>query len=381
MSHPAHPLATDSGGRITGGDSDGDHEHADGLPVRRPGERPRVGREPATPGPATRSPRSLLRGDRRLPVRWSPPSAVVAGGPRRSCPSPRTSFVARCGGSSSSAAATATLFVVAALLRRLLPLAALLRLSLAFPDQAPSRFRIARRTATLQQAAGAGGRRPRRRRRRPSTPTDATTSIRRCLELVASLAHHDRITRGHCERVRAYCNLIGEELALDREDLAAPAVGRPPPRCREGRRAEQRAEQARSPHAVRVGADQAAPGDRRPADPLARAVARRLGARRRGAPRAMGRRRVPQGAPRHGDQPGGADHRRGRCVRRDDRRPVVQGSAPARRRPAPSSCAAPAPSSTTGSYGPSWRCPSASCDGSWGHRRPSRRSRSSGRCC
>ena len=116
------------------------------------------------------------------------------------------------------ATATATVFLVAALLRRVLPLAALLRLSLAFPDHAPSRLRIARRTATLQQAQA-----------RVAAAlvvddttldtADTTTAIRRCLELVASLAHHDRITRGHCERVRAYCNLIGEELGLGRDDL------------------------------------------------------------------------------------------------------------------------------------------------------------------
>jgi HD domain len=115
-----------------------------------------------------------------------------------------------------SAAATATLFGVAVLLRRVLPLAALLRLSLAFPDQAPSRFRIARRTATLHQSQA---------RVASALVADddlddanPAMAIRRCLELVASLAHHDRITRGHCERVRAYCDLIGEQMGLSPED-------------------------------------------------------------------------------------------------------------------------------------------------------------------
>lgn len=117
-----------------------------------------------------------------------------------------------------SALATSTLFVVAVGLRRVLPLAALLRLSLAFPDQAPSRFRIARRTATVHQAQA--------RVAAALVVDDGTvdaadpaTAIRRCLELVGSLAHHDRITRGHCERVRAYCSLIGEQLGLGRDDL------------------------------------------------------------------------------------------------------------------------------------------------------------------
>ena len=39
------------------------------------------------------------------------------------------------------------------------------------------------------------------------------------LELVAALNIHDHLTRGHCERVRAYSVMIGEELGLSKEEL------------------------------------------------------------------------------------------------------------------------------------------------------------------
>jgi putative nucleotidyltransferase with HDIG domain len=89
--------------------------------------------------------------------------------------------------------------------RRLTPLSTLLAVSLAFPDRAPSRLGVALR-------AGA----PRRlllfdadHRHRPET--DAA----RVLALAAGLTAHDRATRGHSERVRAYSELIADELGLD----------------------------------------------------------------------------------------------------------------------------------------------------------------------
>ena len=144
-------------------------------------------------------------------------AVLVALGARELVPVPAAIVPRLAWGVVVSVAATSALFVVAGWLRRVLPLAALLRLSLAFPDQAPSRFRIARRTVTLQQSkarvaaalAEDDG---------TVAPGDPATAIRRCLELVGALAYHDRITRGHCERVRAYCNLIGEQLDLDPDD-------------------------------------------------------------------------------------------------------------------------------------------------------------------
>ena len=44
-------------------------------------------------------------------------------------------------------------------------------------------------------------------------------SAERLLTLVAALSEHDKLTRGHSERVRAYAVMIGEEMRLDPEEL------------------------------------------------------------------------------------------------------------------------------------------------------------------
>ena len=49
------------------------------------------------------------------------------------------------------------------------------------------------------------------------TPQEAAEKL---LELVAALSVHDRLTRGHCERVRAYTDVITKELKLDPDDAA-----------------------------------------------------------------------------------------------------------------------------------------------------------------
>ena len=93
--------------------------------------------------------------------------------------------------------------------RRLLPLAALLELSLLFPDRAPSRFRVALRagsTRDLRQAvSGVRGQRP----------AEAAEQV---VTLLGALARHDRGTRRHSERVRAYTDLVAEQLRLPRAD-------------------------------------------------------------------------------------------------------------------------------------------------------------------
>jgi HD domain/Bacterial Ig domain len=113
-----------------------------------------------------------------------------------------------------SVAATVVLVAIDRVTRRLLPLAALLKLSLVFPDEAPSRFKIAFRSGSVERlqerladAADAA---------RTVTPTEAATVL---LELVAMLNIHDKLTRGHCDRVRAYAVLIGKELGLSPEEL------------------------------------------------------------------------------------------------------------------------------------------------------------------
>ena len=98
--------------------------------------------------------------------------------------------------------------------RRLLPLATLFKLSLAFPDEVPSRFRIALRigtTAQLQRRIEAA-----QRGEIGESPGEAAE---RLLELVGLLSHHDRLTRGHSERVRAYTHLVGVEMGFTGVEL------------------------------------------------------------------------------------------------------------------------------------------------------------------
>ncbi|HEX5936541.1 MAG TPA: HD-GYP domain-containing protein [Actinomycetota bacterium] len=97
--------------------------------------------------------------------------------------------------------------------KRLLPLAVLFRLSLVFPDRAPSRFAMAR---------GAGNVRVLERRIRDAReggldrqPARAAEQI---LAMVAALSAHDRKTRGHSERVRAFTDLVAGQLNLSDED-------------------------------------------------------------------------------------------------------------------------------------------------------------------
>jgi hypothetical protein len=99
--------------------------------------------------------------------------------------------------------------------RRLLPLAALLNLSLLFPDRAPKRFAIARKVGKpkdlqrqLQEARDKGVR------------GGDTAYMQQVLELVAALSVHDRQTRGHSERVRVFADLIADEMHLSDADRA-----------------------------------------------------------------------------------------------------------------------------------------------------------------
>lgn len=97
--------------------------------------------------------------------------------------------------------------------RRLLPLAVLLRLSLLFPDSAPSRFALARRVGNvriLQQRI-----RDARERGVEDDPARAAEAI---LSLVTALSAHDRKTRGHSERVRAFTDMLAESMQLAPED-------------------------------------------------------------------------------------------------------------------------------------------------------------------
>ena len=113
-----------------------------------------------------------------------------------------------------SLAATVVVSLVYALSRRLLPLGALLELSLVFPDAAPSRYQLALRSGTVETLEE----RLELMRQAKEAPT-AQEAAEILLRLVAALSIHDRITRGHAERVRAYSYMLGKQLGLGDDDL------------------------------------------------------------------------------------------------------------------------------------------------------------------
>jgi putative nucleotidyltransferase with HDIG domain len=97
--------------------------------------------------------------------------------------------------------------------RRLLPLAVLLQLSLAFPDHAPSRFTMARTAGNVRRLEERIS-----QAKQTGVEDDPAKAARQILGLVAALSAHDRKTRGHSERVRAYTDMLAGELDLDDED-------------------------------------------------------------------------------------------------------------------------------------------------------------------
>ncbi|MGA8426810.1 MAG: HD domain-containing phosphohydrolase [Candidatus Dormiibacterota bacterium] len=107
-----------------------------------------------------------------------------------------------------SLAGFAALFLTERATRRLLPLAALLRLSLLFPDHAPARFALARRAARPKQVLA------HLERLGEDADTADIKVAQRVLELTAALSVHDRATRGHSERVQVLTNMLAVELRL-----------------------------------------------------------------------------------------------------------------------------------------------------------------------
>ncbi|MGI9607499.1 MAG: Ig-like domain-containing protein, partial [Acidimicrobiales bacterium] len=108
--------------------------------------------------------------------------------------------------------ATAALLVLDKLFRKFTPVVALFKLSLVFPDSAPSRFKSALRAGTVRQLQ----RRVESGELSDATPQEAAEQL---IGLASTLNAHDRLTRGHTERVRAYSVMIGEEMGLDDKEL------------------------------------------------------------------------------------------------------------------------------------------------------------------
>jgi HD-GYP domain-containing protein (c-di-GMP phosphodiesterase class II) len=97
--------------------------------------------------------------------------------------------------------------------KRLMPLAVLMKLSLVFPDKAPNRFGVSLKSGSahsleelLERAERAG---------RHDDLTEAAETI---LALGAALNAHDPRTRGHGDRVRAYADMLGEEMGYTDEE-------------------------------------------------------------------------------------------------------------------------------------------------------------------
>ncbi|NNF53713.1 MAG: HD domain-containing protein, partial [Acidimicrobiales bacterium] len=93
------------------------------------------------------------------------------------------------------------------------PITVLLGMTMLFPDRAPNRVRLAmrcsstdelRRTLIEVNESGLGG--------------SANEAAETLMVLVAALSRHDRMTRGHSERVRAYADVIAGEMGLCSED-------------------------------------------------------------------------------------------------------------------------------------------------------------------
>ena len=94
--------------------------------------------------------------------------------------------------------------VAGRLVRRLFPLVGLLRLALLVPGDVDSRVGAALRAGGVRQLE-----------RGVLDLRDGPALI---VALAGALQRHDRFTRGHCERVRAYTDLLARELGLSRSD-------------------------------------------------------------------------------------------------------------------------------------------------------------------
>ena len=146
------------------------------------------------------------------------PAAIgigVGAGMSRLLPRPSGPAVALVSFVAVAVVTVVTIIVVERAARRLLPLAALLSLSLLFPDRAPKRFAIARRVGRprdLQLQLQA--------LRDKGIEGDEVAYMQRVLELVAALSVHDRQTRGHSERVRVFADMIADEMKLPNADRA-----------------------------------------------------------------------------------------------------------------------------------------------------------------
>ncbi len=106
--------------------------------------------------------------------------------------------------------------------RHAMPLAVLLKMTMVFPDRAPKRMAVARKAGNTRDLA--------RRVEEAKThgiEDEPVLAAEKILALAGALNAHDRLTRGHGERVRAFTDLIADELdlpAVDRDRLRWSAL-------------------------------------------------------------------------------------------------------------------------------------------------------------
>ncbi len=110
------------------------------------------------------------------------------------------------------AVATGVFFVVERIARRAIPLTVLLKMGLVFPGRAPKRLAMARRAGSVRDLT-----RRLEEARTKGVTDEPSLAAEKIVALAVSLGAHDRVTRGHAERVRAYTDLIADEMHLSRE--------------------------------------------------------------------------------------------------------------------------------------------------------------------
>lgn len=138
---------------------------------------------------------------------------LVGGGVAAVLPPPVTVYEVAFWWIAIISVSTVTATAVDRVARRLLPLTVLLRMTMLFPDAAPSRLRTARRAGNVtelrRRVAEAG---------RDVAHADLGEVAELVLALSTALSNHDRRTRGHSERTRVYTDLIAEEMRLSPPD-------------------------------------------------------------------------------------------------------------------------------------------------------------------
>jgi hypothetical protein len=108
---------------------------------------------------------------------------------------------------------TVVLLATDRLARRALPLAVLLKMTMVFPDRAPRRLAVARKSGSTRDLA-----RRVEEARTHGIDGEPVAAAEKILALAGALNAHDRLTRGHGERVRALTDLIADELDLPTDD-------------------------------------------------------------------------------------------------------------------------------------------------------------------